>query len=124
MPTQLEGHMAPLLVDDVEVIVVDVGPRRLAAQVRPAAPKGDFPYQGGSLRHQDQEQPREVRVGRPMLVGELVRADAGLAVDDRNPVTPGEGMNPSAEAACHPQQVLLIQGFIGSGQLPPPGAKP
>jgi hypothetical protein len=59
-----------------------------------------------------------------MLLGELVLAHAGLTVKERNPVTPGEGMNPPAEAARHPQQVLLIQGLVGPGQLAPPVAKP
>ena len=36
----------------------------------------------------------------------------------------GVGMHPTAEAPRHPQQVLLVQGLVGAGQLSPPVPKP
>jgi hypothetical protein len=124
VPADLDRDVAPLLVDQVKVVVVDVGPGLLAGQVRrPGLALRHLPHQGRRLRDQDEKEALKRRVLGQILLRHLVLARARDAVDHRDVVCVGVGVQPPAETSRQALQMLLVQRRVGASQAPPPGAE-
>jgi len=105
MPADLDGQMAPVGVEDVERIVVDVGHRLFSLDVVLCA---DIPHRRLGSTNQDQKQaPLDRRFGQ-VFFGKVVLALACGTVDHRNAVSLGVAANPATEAAGHPHQVGVL----------------
>src|SRR6266498_2625401 len=64
-------------------------------------------------------------MGCQVLLCDLVLAFSSAAVDDGNPVRPGEASHASTEAPCHAHQVRVVQLFFRAAhQTSPPFAEP
>ena len=125
MPAELERQVAPVFVEDVEVVVIDIGPRGLAREMGHApGALGHLPHQGRGLGHQDQEHACEGRVGGPVPFGQLVLAHPGGTVAEGNPAPLGVGVHPAAEPAGQLPHMLLVESGVRAGQLPPPVTEP
>jgi len=120
----LDGDVAPLRVEDVERVVIDVRP--LLLQVTDRTPNGalDFPDGGHGAADQDQEQALLDRMRGEVFLGDAMLALTSSAVDDRNPMHSGKAMHSPTEATSHPHQVRVIKVVVGTVvQTPPPLAK-
>ncbi len=126
MSGHLDRQMPPLRVHDVKRVVVDEGPLLGQVPDHPAVRRaGHLPHRRHRARHHDQEHPRTHRVGREVLLGDLVLALAALAVDDRDPVRPGRGPHPAGEPPGHPHQMRVVQQVLAPVvQTPPPHPEP
>ncbi len=126
MPGHLDRQMPPLRVHDVKRVVVDEGPLLGQVPDHPAVRRaGHVPHRCHRARHHDQEHPRPDRVGREVVLGDLVLALAALAVDDRDPVRAGRGPDPAGEPPGHPHQMRVVQQVLAPVvQTPPPHPEP
>ncbi len=80
MSADLDGDMAPVRIEDMKPVVIDVGHRLLPLEVVFFA---DIPYRSLCPSHQHQEQsPSHLRLSE-MLLRQIVLAFTGWAVDDR-----------------------------------------
>lgn len=76
----------------------------LPSDVRHTAGARDYiPDQRRRLRHQNQEDPREGRVGGPVLFGELVLVNRGGTVRGRNVRSLGMRVHPATETVGRPR---------------------
>jgi hypothetical protein len=74
---------------------------------------------------QDEEHPRPDGAGSQVVLGDPVLAFPAAAVDDGNPLRPGERPHPPREPARRPHQVGVVELGLGAAvQLPPPDAEP
>ena len=99
MPTDLDGQMAPVGVEDMKRIVVHVGHRLFSFDVVLCA---DIPHR--RLRPTDQDQKQalgDARFGQ-IFCGEVVLALSCRTVDHRNVVGFGITANTTAEPARQP----------------------
>jgi hypothetical protein len=120
----LDGDVAPLRIQDVERVVIDV--RLLLVQVldQPASRALDVPDGRHGAADQDQEQAALDRVCGEVFLGDAMLALTTSAVDDRDPVRSRKTMHAPTEATSHPHQVRVVEvGFGAVVQTPPPFAK-
>jgi putative transposase len=121
MPADLDRQMAPIAVEDVERIVVDIRHRLFSFDVMLGA---HIPHRRLGATNQDQEQALgDGRLGQ-IFLGQIVLALPCGTVDHRNAVGRGVAADAPAEAAGHPHQVGILQRLVGPGQRPPPHAEP
>jgi len=122
--THLDCDVAPVGIDDVKVVVVDVGPRSPALQVRHTFVAAlDLPDQAGRFGYEYQEDALEAGIRRHILVCQLVLALSRCAVQQWYLAFVCPSVNAAAKPARHLPQVLLIQRLIGPCKLSPPGAE-
>ena len=122
MPGQLDGQVAPLGVHDVEGVVVDEGLLLRQIPDRPVRRPLHVPDRSDRACHQNQEDAPHARVLAQVLLGKLMLALSGLAVDHRNPVRVRERTDATAEASRQPHQVGGVQVRIRATHQPtPPG---
>jgi len=118
----LDGHVPPFGIDDVEVVVVDVGPGLAAIDVE--APLAlDLPYQRRCLGDEDKENPDESGVRRQMAFRQAVLVRARGAVDDGNPAFRAVRVDATAEGARHAVEMVVVEGVVRAGQVAPPAAQ-
>ena len=121
MPADLDRQMAPVGVEDVEGIVVDIRHRLFTLDVVLGV---HIPHRrlGSSNQHQKQAL-GDRRLGE-IFFGQVVFALPCRTVDYRNAVRLGIAANATAEAAGHPHQIGVLQRRVGPGQRLPPDAEP
>ena len=114
VPGHLDRHMAPLGVHDVEAVVVDVGGLlRDVADHAGGFRAADLPHTRRRLGSQHQEHPRTGRrVSGQMLLGDLVLALPGPAVDHRDAIGLAPRLDAAGEPARHPHQVRIVQVVV------------
>ncbi len=125
VPGHLDREMPPLLVQDVEGVMVDIG--LLPGEVPNAAGRRalDVPHPRHRPGDQDQAHAFPDGVGRQILGGDLVLALALAAVDDRDAVGLGEAPQAATESPGHAHEMGVVQVRLGAaGQSPPPLPKP
>ena len=125
MATHFDGHMPPLRVPDMKGIMIHVGPRIFAYQLAEFTGAGrlGLPNQRRCLGDEDQKQPTLPVVRGKVLLRHLMLVLPRGAVDDRDAMGFGPGTKTTAESAGHAHQMVVVQIFIGTVQLPPPHAK-
>ena len=119
--TDLDRHMPPRRVEDVKRVVVDELPALL--QVVDDALRGprDLPHQRRRPGHQDQKHAHtHLRVLGQILLGDLMLALPGLAIDHRNAARLGGRANATREPAREPHQVRVVQLLIAIAVPSPP----
>src|ERR1700719_539604 len=121
MTADLDGEVAPLWIEDMKRVVVDIGHRLLAFDVVFGA---DIPHR--RLRPTDQDQKPALgdrRLGQ-IFFRKLVLALSCRTVDHGNVVRFRITANATAEPAGQPHQVGVFERLIRSGQRPPPHTEP
>src|SRR5712671_1951187 len=121
MPADLDGEMTPVRIEDVKRVVVDIRGGLLSFDVVFGA---DIPHRRRRSTDEDQKQALGDRRLGQICFRDVVLALAHRTVDDRNVVRFGVAANAAAETAGHPHQVGIFEGFVRSGQRPPPHPKP
>ena len=107
-------------IEDVEVVVVDEDLSAVEVEAHPAVPTAAFDRAEGSVSFLgDADEDHALLGAKPSqtCLGDIVLSLAGLEVDDRDPVSLGEGVNGVHEALGHlPEQgrrgnrVLAVSG--------------
>ena len=126
MPRHLDRDMAPLGVDDVKRIVVDVFAPPLDVHDRGGLRRArHLPHRRRRLGHQHQKHPDADLMAGQVRLGDAVLALPGRAEDHRHPVGRTPRLDPPREPARHSHQVRVVQlGVAVAVPAPPPGAEP
>ena len=121
MAAHLNREVAPFLIDDVEVIVVDQGPALGPAQHDFArAIVLGLPHQRRSLGHQDEKDALKVRIGRSQFFGlGVFGLVADGAVAQRDLMLVSVGLHSPGNVARHSAQPCLCQRRLGIELVPP-----
>ncbi len=117
MSADLDGEMAPVSIEDMERVVIDIGHRHLSLDV---VIRADIPHR--RLRATDQNHKQAVsdrRLGQ-IFFRNVVLALPSRTVDHGNVVGFGIAANATAETAGHPHQVGVVERIVRSGKRPPP----
>src|SRR6266404_2537970 len=121
MTADLDGEMAPLWIEDMKRVVVDIGHRFLAFDVVFGA---DIPHRRLRPTDQDQKQALVDRRLGEIFFGKVVLALSCRTVDHGNVVRFRITANATAEPPGHPHQVGVFERLIRSGKRPPPYPEP
>ena len=117
MSADLDGEMAPVSIEDMERVVIDVGHRLLSLDV---VMRADIPHRRLRATDQNHEQAvRDRRLGQ-VFFRNVVLALPSRTVDHGNVVRFGIAANATAETAGHPHHVGIFERLVRSGQRPPP----
>src|ERR1700757_2585163 len=112
MPADLDGQMAPVGVEDVERIVVDIGHRLFSFDVVLYV---DIPHRRLGSANQDQKQALGDRRLGQIFFGKLVLPLPSETVDYGNVVGFGVPAKATAKPAAQPHQVGVLERLIRSG---------
>src|ERR1700741_3308689 len=121
MAADLDGQMAPVRIEDMKRVVVDVGHRLFSLDV---VFRADIPHR--RLRPTDQDQKQTLdgcRLGE-IFLRKVMLALPCRTVDHGNAVRLGVTANTTAEPAGQPHQIGVFQRVVRSGQRPPPDPEP
>src|SRR5437867_6420885 len=121
MSADLDGHMPPVGVENMERVVIDIGHRFLPLQVMLAH---DLPNRSLSSADQDQKHAAGDFCLGQLLFSDLMLAFPHRAIDDRNLVRLSPTADATTEATRHPHQMGVVEGLIGTGQALPPEPEP
>ena len=125
MSAELDRHVSPLGVDDVQGIMIHPGGP--SGEIDPAvAEPMHAPHRRRRAGDADAEHAGELGIDRPMRFDQPVHAFvvSGNGVDDGDAVLEGPRPQPPAEPPRQSHQVIVIEVVVGSEQLAPPRAKP
>lgn len=124
MAGHLDGEMAPVRVQDVEGVVVDVRFPDLDILDLALGRPPHIPNRRHGSRHQNQKHPMHRGVLAEVLLGDAVLLFLRAAIHDGNAVGLGERSHAATEAPCHSHPVAVVQFFFGAVvHSPPPTAK-
>ena len=116
----LDRHVPPRRVADVKRVVVDELPSLLEVADHSRRGPADLPHRRRRPAHEDQEHAGSRLVLGQVLLGDLMLALTGLAIDHGNAVCLRGGPQAAGEPAREPHQVRVIQPLIAVAVPPPP----
>ena len=123
MGTEFDRQVAPLRIQDVEGIVLDV--RDLSRNVGDALLRALHPENRcRSKSCDDTEDSPESRVLREMGFGRFPLPLLWLTVNQRNTLRGGIGADSPTKVTCEPHQMGIVKILVTSPQPAPPGSKP
>src|SRR5436305_12714685 len=123
MTTDLDHHVAPLFVNEMEAVVID--PDQLALQIdAPATEPLHLPHRGRSSSDQHYKEATKARIGRQIFRRDLALALARRAIHHRNVLLFSPSPQPPGKAACQPHQMGVVEVLIVTFQTAPPSTKP
>jgi hypothetical protein len=108
MPGHLDGEVAPLRIQDVERVMVDVG--HLLEQLGELAVDAllDLPKRGWGAGDQDQKDALADLVLGQVLLSQQVLALARPAIEQRDALGLGPTSHPAREAACQAHEMGVV----------------
>jgi hypothetical protein len=121
VPRHFNGEVSPVGVQNMERVVVYVGPRFLFFQVSVGGL--NLPYGRGCARDKNQKNSPAVRVGGQVFFCNEVLTLAALTVNEGYAFAFGPTVQTSAEPSGHSHEVIIVQVLIMAMKSSPPGTK-
>jgi hypothetical protein len=123
--TQAHHHVAPLRVDDLKVIVLDIGPLFGPPQLRDLtlAVAPHLPQRGGGASDQHGEDPTKGWILGPMRARDLIFEVVRATFNPENALLPTMRLEPPGQVPGHLPQRLVAQTGIIAFPLAPKGAE-
>src|SRR5208282_227353 len=118
MPTDLDGDVSPVTVENMKRVVIDVRLLFLEVIICP-----DVPHRCLGSADQDQKQAFGDRCLGQIFISHVMLALPGRTVDDRNVVRLGIAPHTPAEPTSQPHQMSIVQSFVRSSECTPPNAE-
>ena len=100
MAADLNGHVAPVGIQDVKGIMIHIRHGPLPFQMMLFSTPTHFPYRSWRFPHQDQKHSPSDLGGLEMLFRQIMLLLARSTIDHGNPVGLGPAPNAPAESAC------------------------
>ena len=124
MRTQPNVDVAPVCIHDVKRIMIHIRIGLFFANVDlPVIEVFNLHHRGWSPVDEDAKNTLEQRIFGDILLGNVVLAITGLAINQWNLVFLGIGTDATAEATGKAHQVGVVKILIATGQPAPPGAE-
>ena len=120
MPTDLDGDVPPLGIEDMEGVVIYVRQGLLPLQVMLTA---NVPHRRRRAAHENQKQALSDSRPCQVFLRKLVLALSNRTIHNRNALGLGPRAKATAETAGQAHQMRVVQRFVRPGQRPPPQTK-
>jgi hypothetical protein len=125
MDTNLDGHLPPFGIQNMEVKMVDLRPRLGAGDVLDLAGRAavHLPDRCRGTGNQNPENASYLRRRGEILPRPFVLSGSGRAEHDGKAAGFSESTNPATETAGQTHPVSVVQSFVTAVQQAPPSAK-